>query len=43
LESENAASDTVTVSIIQAEEQKPFDPTYDGMDDDTEEHYNYDE
>ena len=43
LESENAASDTVTVSIIQAEEQKPFDPTYDGMDDDTEDHYNYDE
>ena len=34
LESENAASDTVTVSIIQAEEQKSFDPTYDGMDND---------
>ena len=43
VESENITSDMVTVNIVQEGEEKPFDPTFDGWDNDTEDHYNYDD
>ena len=43
IESEMSVSEIVTVSIIQAGKEKEFDPTFDGWDTETDDHYNYDD
>ena len=43
VETEDATSEMITVNVVQDEEYKPFDPSFDGWDDDTEDHYDYDD